>query len=355
MTNNQLQLNNDKTEMILINTKTVLNSDSVPQSINLEGSDIKFSNTIRNLGVCLDPTLSFQQQISSVCHICYFKLCQISAIRHYLSEDVTKKLLCAFVLSRLDYCNSLLAYCPKYLLSKLQKVQNNAARLIFRTTWSAHITPMLHSLHWLPIEQRIEYKLLCFKIISYQAPIYLSELLHLYTPPWQLCSSTDTWVFRIPSFWTKSCGQRFFSYHAPVIWNQLPVSVHHSASVSSFKSSLKTFLFLKTFSSVSLPWLPWYATGVCVCVCVRVCVRACVRAHACVLMHVRVCVHACVRAFMLYMLYVHACVLMHVRVCVRACVLMHVRVCVRACVHACVLAFMLYALNCDKYVFVENV
>ena len=91
MTNNQLHLNNDKTEMILIATKTVLNSDSVPQSINLEGSDIKFANTVRNLGACLDPTLSFQQEISSICRICYFELYQISAIRHYLSEDVTKK------------------------------------------------------------------------------------------------------------------------------------------------------------------------------------------------------------------------------------------------------------------------
>ena len=98
--------------MILIATKTVLNSDSVPQSINLEGSDIKFSNTVRNLGVCLDPTLSFQQQISSVCRICYLELRRISAIRRYLSEDVTKKLLCAFVLSRLYYCNSLSAGCP---------------------------------------------------------------------------------------------------------------------------------------------------------------------------------------------------------------------------------------------------
>ena len=130
--------------MILIATKTVLSSDSVPQSLNLEGSDIRFANTVRNLGVCLDPTLSFQQQISSVCCMCYLELRQISAIHHHLSEDVTKKLLCAFVLSRLNYCNSLLAGCPKYLLSKLQKVQNNAARLNFRTTRSAHVTSMLH-------------------------------------------------------------------------------------------------------------------------------------------------------------------------------------------------------------------
>ena len=99
-----------------------------------------------------------------------------------------------------------------------------------------------------------------------------------------------TRVFRIPSFRTKSCGQCSFSYQAPVIWNQLPVSVRHSTSVSSFKSSLKTFLFLKTFSSVSLPW---YATGVCVCVWVS--------AHACVCKSLCVCVCMCV-SFMLYAL-----------------------------------------------------
>ena len=123
------------------------------------------------------------------------------------------------------------------------------------TTRSAHVTPMLHSIHWLPIEQRIKYKLslLCFKIIFHQASIYLSELFHLYTPSRQLRSSTDTRVFRIPSFRTKSCGQRSLFCQAPVIWNQFPVSVRHSTSASSFNSSLKTFLFLKIFSSVSLP------------------------------------------------------------------------------------------------------
>ena len=52
--------------MILAATKTVLNSDSVPQSINMEGSDIKLANTVRNLGVCFDPTISFQQQIYAI-------------------------------------------------------------------------------------------------------------------------------------------------------------------------------------------------------------------------------------------------------------------------------------------------
>ena len=133
------------------------------------------------------------------------------------------------------------------------------------------LTAHVQSLHWLPIEQRIEYKLslLCLKIISLQAPIYLSELLHLYTTSRQLRSFTDSRMFRIPSFRTKYCGQRSFSYQAPIIWNQLTVSVRHSTSVSSFKSSSKTFLCKKQqlfFSLIAL------RCGQCVCVCVCVCV-----------------------------------------------------------------------------------
>ena len=83
--------------MILTAAKTVLSSDSVPQSINMEGSDIKLANTFRKLDVCLDPTLSFQQQISSVCRICYFV--------GLVSEDITKKTVvcvCSFKTSLLQ-------------------------------------------------------------------------------------------------------------------------------------------------------------------------------------------------------------------------------------------------------------
>ena len=136
-------------------------------------------------------------------------------------------------------------------LSKLQKVPNNAAKLLFRPTRSAHVIPMLHSLHWLPIEQRIEYKLslLCYKIISHHAPIYLSELLHHYTPSRQLRSSADTRAFRIPS-----SGQ--WSVHSHTRLQLFETSSRFLSvilPVSSFGSSLKTFLFSKPFSSAPLP------------------------------------------------------------------------------------------------------
>ena len=128
-TNNKLKLNEDETEMILVTPKRT-RSNSLPLTIGL--NEITPAETVRNLNVHLDEHLSFQQHISFVCRTCYLELRRISSIRHCLSEDATKTLVCSFLLSRLDYCNSLLAGCPKHLVSRLQKVQNNADRLIFR-------------------------------------------------------------------------------------------------------------------------------------------------------------------------------------------------------------------------------
>ena len=108
-----------------------------------------------------------------------FELCRVSSIRHLLSTDALKTLVFAFVLSRLDYCNSLLFGCPQYLLYELQKVQNNAARLVLRVSKADHIFPHLASLHWLPIDSRIQYKFssLCYTCLNSTAPDYLTELL----------------------------------------------------------------------------------------------------------------------------------------------------------------------------------
>ena len=178
MHNNKLQLNPDKTEMILITSKHNQKSLSLPFSVNLNRTSINLSSTVRNLGVTLDQNLSFQQHVSCTCQICYFELHRINSIHHYLSQDALKTLISAFVLSRINYCNSLLAGCPKQLIHKLQKVQNKAARLICRTPKFDHVSPVLHTLHWLPVEQRIGYKLLllAFKSVNNDGPSYLSDL-----------------------------------------------------------------------------------------------------------------------------------------------------------------------------------
>ena len=142
-----------------------------------------------------------------------FELRRINSIRHYLSVQATKTLVSAFVLSRLDFCNSFLSGCPQYL-HRLQKVQNNAACLILKAPKTDHITLHLRTLHWLPIDVRIKYKLcsLCFGAITSTGPVYLSDLHKIYTPSRQFRSSADIRTLCIPPVNTKSYGERSFSY-----------------------------------------------------------------------------------------------------------------------------------------------
>ena len=108
------------------------------------------------------------KQISKVCQSAYLELRRISSVRHVLTVEATKPLVTSLVLSGLDYCNSLLSGMPQQLIGKLQKVQNCSARLIFKTSKRTHASPLLTKLHWLPIAQRIEYKVssMCYDAVS---------------------------------------------------------------------------------------------------------------------------------------------------------------------------------------------
>ena len=108
-----------------------------------------------------------------------YHLYNIRRIRKYLTKECTETLIHAFISSRLDYCNSLLFGVPECHLHKLQRVQNAAARLVVQESRFCHITPLLKSLHWLPVKYRIVFKLLLitFKAIHGLAPAYISELI----------------------------------------------------------------------------------------------------------------------------------------------------------------------------------
>ena len=105
------------------------------------------------------------------------------------------------------------------------RVQNAAARLTVKASKSDHITPILHSLRWLPVAARIQYKVssLCYSSLSDSGPEYLSRVLRIYTPSRQLRSSSYNRFVCVPSVKTKTFGQRSFSYAGPVIWNKLPL------------------------------------------------------------------------------------------------------------------------------------
>ena len=146
MTTHKLKLNDDKTEVLLIHTNRSFSSNTKPSSILVGNADITFSDSARNLGFILSSDMSLDQHITHICRSAYAALRQISAIRQYLTTEAAKKLVCALVLSRLDYVNALLAGCPKHCLDRLQKVQNSAARLVLKAKKRDHVTPLLQTL-----------------------------------------------------------------------------------------------------------------------------------------------------------------------------------------------------------------
>ena len=119
--------------------------------------------------------------IKHMCCILFCQLRRLGKICPFLSTDAANKLTVSFVLTRLDYCNSLLAGLPDNKLSKLQRIQNHAARIVLRKPRHVSATSLLRTLHWLPVKTRIQYKIacLCFQCLSHNAmPPYLSDLLH---------------------------------------------------------------------------------------------------------------------------------------------------------------------------------
>ncbi len=203
---------------------------------------------VKNLGVILDSNLSFENHISNVTKTAFFHLRNISKLRNMLSVSDAEKLVHAFMTSRLDYCNALLGGCPASSINKLQIVQNAAARVLTRSRKYDHITPILQSLHWLPIKFRISYKilLLAYKALNDLAPAYLTNLLSRYNPTRSL-RSQNSGLLVVPRIAKSTKGGRTFSYLAPKLWNSLPENVRGSDTLSLFKSRLKTHLFSQAF------------------------------------------------------------------------------------------------------------
>ena len=116
---------------------------------------VPFQTSAKYLGVHLDEALSMKEQVTSLCRSSYFHLSKIASIRPYLSDESTAQLVSSLILSRLDYCNSTLSGFPSSSLNRLQKVQNNVARLVLGKRKLDHVIPLLEKLHWLPVEARI--------------------------------------------------------------------------------------------------------------------------------------------------------------------------------------------------------
>ena len=171
MRENKLLLNEEKIEFLLIGTKQQLAKVYIG-CIKVGKVNIAPHSPVKNLGVWCDSNLSMVNRITKTCSAAFYYLYNIRRIRKYLTKECTETLIHAFISSRLDYCNSLLFGVPECHLHKSQRVQNVAARLIFQESRICHITPLLKSLHWLPVKYRIVFKMI---LIAFKAIMVLPQ------------------------------------------------------------------------------------------------------------------------------------------------------------------------------------
>jgi len=249
----KLKLNPDKTEFIVFGSKSLLSMTKNYFPIDILGHLLSPINTVRNLGVVFDSSLSFSNHVSAVCRACFASLRNLAHIRRYLPKPVAICVANALVSCKLDYCNSLFTSLSTADFNKLQCVQNSLARMIGGKRKYDHITPLCKSLHWLPVRSRCMFKVLTliYKHLSFGTPAYLSSYLKPYTSYANTRSADQTKrLLAVPAFKSRKFSyvskRRFdhsFMFCGPTWWNKLPLEIRTASTLGVFRRKLKTYLF----------------------------------------------------------------------------------------------------------------
>ena len=211
MIDGRLLLNDTKTEFLAIGTRHQL-SKLRSSSIEVGNKKIDRSSTVRSLGVMLDESLGMNSHVNPIRKASFYHIHNIRRTSKYLSKECRQSLVHAYVTSRLGCCSSVLYGLPKYQLSKLQRIQNMAARLITDTMKFVHINP------WLLENYRIQFKILMitFEAIHGMVPSYFSNLICIRSSPrYSLRNNDTTFLERPKGVMRTTSGARSFHASAP--------------------------------------------------------------------------------------------------------------------------------------------
>jgi hypothetical protein len=245
-------LNPSKTDFLLIGLPKQLSKVANP-SLSVS-PDVSLSTvaSARDLGVLFDSNFSLSNHISPITKSCLFHVRDLRRLRPILDKNTARTIATALIHSKLDYCNSLFLNLPACQLDRLQLVLNSAARAVTNTSKFHHITPILKSLHWLKITERIHYKILSltYKCLVLNKPTYLRNLLTIQST-FTSRSSTVITLKRPYNPSRRKISDRSFYHSAPALWNSLPKYLRQCSSdystfqlsPSQFHKKLKTYLF----------------------------------------------------------------------------------------------------------------
>lgn len=246
MATNLLKLNTDKTEFIMFGTSASLQKIPSDITINIGGDEIKPVQSVRNLGFQMDSKLTNRSHINKITSTCIFILKKIARVRKQFDLETVKTVIQALVISRLDYCNSLLLGTTKMDIKKIQRVQNVACRIVCCIRKFDHISIHMAELHWLKVNERIMFKVLCivFKSLHGAAPLYLQNMFNINSGKTR---SRDSLTIVMPRFNSQKALNCTLRYAGAKMWNALPAEIRHICEFDLFKANLKTYLFKKSY------------------------------------------------------------------------------------------------------------
>ena len=147
-------------------------------------SNVKVSPVIRNLGCFLDTQISLTAHVDNLRKTILFHIRNLWRIRRFIDKETCHHSVQALITSRLDYCNAVFTLLSSKDITRLQRLQNSAARLVFAVGRRIEAQPLLRALHWLPVKQRIVFKVLLYvcKAFNNLGPPYIAEQFTTYVP-----------------------------------------------------------------------------------------------------------------------------------------------------------------------------
>ena len=243
----QLKLNPTKSEVMFVGISRLLAKYNLPSVVTLDGTTLPISSKLKILSVTLDLNLNFAYFISQINPTSNFHIYAIKQVRKFLPLSTANALFISLVLSKLDYFNSLLCGQSNYLLCKLQApLTNHAVKTVLQADYFSSFSDCLDRLHWLPVSQRCNFKLLWLIAftLKLEQPDYLLDLLsirHTRQPLRSLHSGLQLHQPVSSGLFTS----RSFSHQAPGLWNSLPSNLRSSPSLMNFCKLLKTHLYHK--------------------------------------------------------------------------------------------------------------
>lgn len=242
-----LRLNSSKSEYLVLH----------PPRISPPVLPFPLSDTVKNLGIIFDSSLTFSCNVVSVVRTCRLILRSLYPIRPFLDQPSAIKLIQSFVFSRLDYCNCLYYSLPKSSLILLQRVINQSCRFVLHPIPCRHTSSFLYEFRWLPIRPRVHLRTCCliFKLLhDKKQPSYLATIL----APSNNISSRNPQPLSCPRALNESpWSSKSLYFFGPRLYNSLPSHITSLSSYKSFRDSLHNFLFEKSFDPLSHSLTPF--------------------------------------------------------------------------------------------------